>query len=176
MSAAKHLVDTNVLLVAETPETHVSGACRARCQRWLADFVRGGHLVLDDGFRILKEYGHELRHHVRQPGLGRAFYKWAHQNQMNPRRCTRVGITPVGGSADGNDFEEFPDHPGLAGFDRSDRKFVATSAAHAAPHPAIVQASDSKWIGWADALGEVGIDVEFLCEEELTATWEKKQK
>lgn len=174
--SATRLVDTNVLLVAEGLHDGVSDDCRRRCQARLAEFMRQGHLVVDDGCRILNEYGHKLRSNVKQPGLGRAFYKWAWQHHMVAARCTRVTITPVAGSVDGADFVEFPAHPKLAGFDRSDRKFVATAAGHAAPHPPIVQAADSKWVGWAPALGEVGIAVEFVCRGDIQKTWAKKKK
>ncbi|MEZ4433819.1 MAG: hypothetical protein R3F65_15550 [bacterium] len=74
------------------------------------------------------------------------------------------------------DFVEFPAHPKLAGFDRSDRKFVATAAGHAAPHPPIVQAADSKWVGWAPALAEVGIAVEFVCRGDIQKTYGRRRR
>jgi len=49
-------------------------------------------------------------------------------------------------------------------FDKSDHKFVAAANAHPAKPP-ILQATDSKWWGWKDALMEVGITVQFLCPE-----------
>lgn len=175
MSAAR-LVDTNVLLVAEGLHDGVSDDCRRRCQVRLIEFMREGHLVVDDGHRILTEYGHKLRGNRKEPGLGRTFYKWALEKRTVAARCTQVTITPVAGSVDGADFVEFPAHPKLADFDRSDRKFVATAAGHAAPHPPIVQAADSKWVGWAPALAEVGIAVEFLCRGDIEKTWAKKKK
>jgi hypothetical protein len=70
-----------------------------------------------------------------------------------------VVITKVGDS-----YEEFPSHDGLNDFDRSDRKFVAVTNAHP-DKPPILQATDSKWWGWKDALAEVGITAHFLCPE-----------
>jgi hypothetical protein len=68
-----------------------------------------------------------------------------------------VRITPKGES-----YEEFPDHPGLADFDPSDRKFVAAANAHP-DRPPILQATDSKWWGWSEALEACGLSVVFLC-------------
>ncbi len=65
-------------------------------------------------------------------------------NQANSERCTLVEITPK--PDDELDFVEFPEHPGLHDFDRSDRKFVSVSAVHPV-HPPILQAADSKWWG-----------------------------
>lgn len=65
-----------------------------------------------------------------------------------------------------NDFAEFPQSASLAGFDPSDRKFVAVALAH--PHrPAIANAVDSDWRNYESVLAEHGIKVEFLCPELL---------
>ena len=80
-------------------------------------------------------------------------------------------MTPKAGDPTG--FEEFPDHPGLAGFDVSDRVFVAVSAAHP-EKPPIVEASDSKWWGWKDALEQCGVRVGFLCPDELARKYREK--
>ena len=45
-------------------------------------------------------------------------------------------------------------------------KFLAVAAAHE-EHPPILQAFDSKWWGWRDALAQVGISVHFLCKHEI---------
>jgi hypothetical protein len=54
----------------------------------------------------------------------------------------------------------------LADFDAPDRKFVAVAAAHA-DRPPILQAADSKWLDWQDALKEHGITVELLCPQDI---------
>jgi hypothetical protein len=125
--------------------------------------MRSGHLVVDDGFRILSEYQRHLRQEG-QPGPGDAFLKWVLTNQANPRRCTRVALTPH--ESDPEHFDEFPKHPDLANFDPADRKFVAV-AATARGKPEIWQGFDSKWWGWRRALLKEGIRVEFLCAEDI---------
>lgn len=71
------------------------------------------------------------------------------------------------------DFVEFPNHPELQKFDRSDRKFVAVSVAHP-DQPPILQAADSKWWGWKEALAECGITVIFLCSDGIAEKYAKK--
>jgi hypothetical protein len=167
----KRVVDTNVPLIANGRST-AGPDCELACVRWLRDFMAPGrgHLVLDDRFRILGEYRHRLDDSG-QPGVGDAFLKWALTHMADPRRCTRVEIHPRG--AEPQDFEEFPTTPELADFDPADHKFVAVSAAHP-EKPPICQGFDSKWWGWQGALRTSGIEVEFLCPEEIARKFEEK--
>lgn len=71
------------------------------------------------------------------------------------------------------DSLQFPDHEDLAALDPSDRKFVSVANAHA-NNPPILQATDSKWWGWKEALSACGITVEFLCPKEIQETYERK--
>jgi hypothetical protein len=73
----------------------------------------------------------------------------------------------------GDSYDEFPTHDGLDDFDKSDRKFVAVANAHA-DKPSILQATDSKWWGWKDALAEVGMAVHFLCPDYAEAKYAEK--
>ena len=90
------------------------------------------------------------------------FIKWILQNRANSARCNLVRIEPH----DGRGFESFPDEPRLSAFDGADRKFVAVSAAHA-EHPPILQATDSKWLDWLEALKDHGIEVLLLCDDDI---------
>ena len=83
--------------------------------------------------------------------------KWVHDNRWSLHASHRVSITKNNDS-----YEEFPVHEGLDRFDRSDRKFVAAANAHP-DKPPILQATDTKWWGWKNALAEVGISVDFIC-------------
>jgi len=114
-------------------------------------------LVLDDADLIFSEYRRYLSLSG-QPGVGDVFIKWVHDRQWDSTVCTRVSITSHGERT----FEEFPDDPGLAKFDRDDRKFVAVAAVHP-DVPTILQAVDRKWLKWNQALAAVGITVRFLC-------------
>jgi len=61
----------------------------------------------------------------------------------------------------------------LINFDPYDRKFVAVAATHP-DRPAILQATDSKWWGWKEALAECGVIVEFLCPADIEAGYNRK--
>lgn len=165
------IVDTNVPLVANR-KSDMTARCVNACAVALQEIIRDGHLVLDDKWKILSEYKNKLSPSG-QPGVGDAFLKWVLTNHSNPTRCTCVAITPK--PDDPLDYHEFPQHPELKKFDRSDRKFVAVCIAHAL-HPPILQAADSKWWGWKDALDECGVPVLFLCPEEIAKTHKKKAR
>jgi hypothetical protein len=72
-------------------------------------------------------------------------------------------------------FHEFPRHPELGDFDPSDQKFVAVANAHPA-RPSILQATDSKWLKWRDALAACHVNVEFLCPKEIEEVYRRKMK
>jgi hypothetical protein len=151
--------------------TRVPPECLERCVRELLEITSSQKsIVLDLEGQILLEYLQNLaiRGH---PGVGDAFAKWVHDNQGNPAHCIKVAITPI--PDEPGDFEEFPHVADLADFDRSDRIFVAVARAHE-PTPPILQATDSKWWGWAAALSREGVEVIFLCEAEVRATFERK--
>jgi len=40
----------------------------------------------------------------------------------------------------------------------------------------ILEAADSKWLGWEEPLAKKGIRVDFVCREELAIIREKKSK
>ena len=94
--------------------------------------------------------------------------KWVHDHRWGFPDEDRVPITKTRDT-----YEEFPDHPGLENFDLSDRKFVAVANAHPAK-PQSLEATDSKWWGWKDALAEAGITVIFLCEDWIKKKYKEK--
>ena len=165
------VVDTNVALLANAATEKTSSwdpHCILACVTAIRALQAEGGLVLDDAQRILAEYFNKLSRSG-MPGLGDAFAKWAWDHQGDARACSRVVITEHGDS-----FVEFPDHPDLASFDPSDRKFVAVAAAHGSAE--VLQAVDSKWWGWREALAEAGVSVRFLCPEYIEATYQKKME
>ena len=169
------IVDTGVPLTANGVSGQ-SPKCVGMCSQALKSIIEQGHIVLDDRWVIVREYMNKLSPSG-QPGLGDGFLKWVLTNMKNSNRCTFVSITPK--ESDELDYEEFPNHPGLENFDRSDRKFVATSYSHGQSHdkyPIILNGGDCKWLGWKDALMECCIHVEFLCPEEVEEKYAKKIK
>jgi len=160
------VVDTNVLWVANGGADY-SRRCALACAAKLIDIQKSGSVVLDHGREILNEYAKQPQ--VGQPGIGLQFLKWIYNTKLTKDHCEWVTIT----RDDLRGYAQFPDHPGLASFDRSDRKFVAVSIAHG-NFPPIIQAVDSKWLMWSSALLQCGVVVEFLCPAEIEEIYRKK--
>lgn len=169
MSRPIFVVDTNVPIVANGQSGTPS--CQLQCAGELLEITSDrARVAIDEGGEILREYMRHLSHSG-QPGVGDAFFRWLFDNQAVLSRCDKVEIPCR--SNNPTDFEHFPDHPGLKGFDPSDKKFVAVARAHP-ERPSILEAADAKFIGWAGALEEEGVTVRFLCKEELQRTYERK--
>ncbi len=168
----KCLVDTNVPKVANRAldPAHVPDdltSCVLACVEAIEHVVKKGGLVMDSGDEIFDEYRHELSMKG-QPGVGDKFMKWVHDHRWGFPEIDRVEITRIGES-----YMEFPGHDDLIDFDNSDRKFVAVSNAHP-DKPAILQAVDSKWWGWKEALADAGIAVNFLCPDYVKTKYAEK--
>jgi hypothetical protein len=168
----KLVIDTNVGVVAnlpskEMPDSSVSLLCQQRCIMLLLAVTRGEHmLVLDDAWRIIHEYGRQLRSSG-QPGVGDAFYKWVLTNHANPERCECVPLHEEKDELGNTFWREFPqDDEAFVGFDPSDRKFVALSLAHG-EKPEICNATDRDWRDYAKPLARYGVRVWFVCPEQM---------
>jgi hypothetical protein len=164
------VVDTNVLLVASGAHARAGQKCIESCAEVLEQFFEDRlRLVLDRSQEILREYESNVDWQG-QPSMAKEFLKWIYTNQANDSRIDQVELTPVAAE---RRYQEFPDHDGLTSFDRSDRKFVAVAAAHH-ERPPIYQATDSKWVGWQSALNASGIEVRFVCAQQIRAVYQKK--
>ena len=168
----KCLVDTNVpknanLATKPDPSSDVPDTCIEQCVLAVEHITTNGGLVLDDDGEIFAEYIANLSLRG-EPGVGNAFAKWVQNNQWNVDKVDRVMITKNGES-----YDEYPDHDGLIQFDISDRKFIAAANTHPSKPP-VLQATDSKWWGWQDALAKVGITVHFLCPDYAEAKYAEK--
>jgi hypothetical protein len=168
----KCLVDTNVpkmanLAIAPNEVPQDLTGCVLACVEAVEHVIRKRGLVIDAGDEIFDEYRHKLSMKG-QPGVGDRFMKWVHDNRWSLPDSNRVTI-----SKNGEPYDQFPVHGDLINFDKSDRKFVAVANAHP-EKPPILQATDSKWWGWKDALAEVGITVYFLCPDYVEAKYAEK--
>lgn len=132
--------------------------------------MASGHVFIDDGGRIVREYRANLNF-AGQPGPGDIFLKWVLTNEWGGRRVTRVSITAK--TDDDEDFFELPSPPTGIRYDPSDRKFLAVCSAHT-EHPPILQSMDSKCWGWRAALLKEGISIHFLCEAEIARKHREK--
>ncbi len=84
------VVDTNVSIVANR-QSSASEECIKACAEKLLE-ARESLIVLDDKFRILKEY---LRYRSSSsPGAGDDFIEWVLNNRANPERCEIVRLAP----------------------------------------------------------------------------------
>lgn len=164
------VIDTNVLVTANGDNEPASVRCVAACGAALQQVQQTGHVFVDAAGAIVAEYRSNLAP-FGQPRAGNVFLKWLLTNEHNPARVTRVALTPRPG--DVSDFEELPPPPGEVRYDPADRKFLAVSAAHA-EHPPVLQALDSKWWGWTDALRACGVTIRFLCPGEIAAKHREK--
>lgn len=162
------VVDTNVLVVANG-RSGGSLACARNCARALLNIKHFGTIVIDEGDRILSEYRGYCSL-AGQPGVGDSFIRWVHDNRGRGELVQVIALTQREG---GGDLAEFPEGPDLAEFDPADKKFVAVANAHQ-DKPPILQASDTKWWGWREALQACGITVEFLCPDEIEAVFRRK--
>lgn len=154
------VVDTNVAMVASRLTPQADERCIDMCIKRLAAIKDAGGLLVDDLGLILREYTKNLGHSG-QPGAGHAFARWAHDHQAIPERVQRVAVTQRLDNG-WRRFDQFPDHPGLSTFDKSDQKFVAVAAA-SDENPPILHATDRGWWKHKAALASAGVTVESLC-------------
>lgn len=158
------IIDTNVAVVANGKSEQASGDCEQTCIYRLLKITSGQvKLALDDQRRIIEEYRANLSP-TGQPGIGDAFLKWVEMNWTNEEHCDRISISPIESSE--TEFEQFPADAALENFDPDDRKFVAVARAHS-EKPPILQAVDSQWWNFRDALSQHGVKVEFICEDDI---------
>ncbi len=170
----KVIVDTNVPIVANIaahPEydSDVDLNCILSCIEAIETVTKRGVLIIDESDEIFSEYINQPYLSLKgQPGVGDLFVKWIADNQWNVNLINRVRITQVDDT-----FSEFPNEVELEDFDRSDRKFIAVANAHP-EKPPVLEATDSKWWGWKEALERNGINVRFLCKDYIEQKYNAK--
>ena len=155
------VVDSNVLLVAEGKHPEANEACRACCIRRLEEIRETCSVVLDEQHLLLNEYQHRLSPGADR-GPGSAFVDWLLHHQADTRHVQWVSLQVLAE----NCYAEFPDEALSEVFDPSDRKFVAVANAHP-EKPPILQATDCKWLDWWPQLAANGIQVEFVCPDQV---------
>lgn len=170
---SKYILDTNVPVTAnlaidlDAIQDADTLHCVLRCIEAVEHVMKHGGLVLDAGGEIFDEYRSNLSL-VGQPGVGDRFMKWVHLNRWSFPEGDRIPLKKIDSF-----YVDFPQVPGLDEFDPSDRKFVALAYVHPAK-PHILQATDSKWWGWKEALKTAGITVHFLCPECIEQKYREK--
>jgi hypothetical protein len=150
------VVDTNIPVIANG-ESKLAADVELACVMFLRSIARNGRISVDAGGLIFSEYRRNLRFSG-QPRPGDAFLVWFNDHHYDASTCTRVALTEL---ADGN-FAEFPNAAGLAGFDPSDRKFVAVACADT-DGPPIAVGLDRGWRKHKRALANAGVVLHFVC-------------
>jgi hypothetical protein len=156
------VVDTNVINVSNNRAPQASPECVLACVSALESVIGGDIISIDDGGEILSEYGAQGLSFSGQPGVGDYFFKWLFDHQWNEQHCERVIVHRTSGP--NGELDEFPKAPNLAGFDPSDRIFVAV-ALTSTLSPEILNAVDSDWWNFREALAQHGVRINFLCPE-----------
>ncbi len=172
------VIDTNVILVAKGISPQAWSSCVIACQERLDRVIEGPEkIVIDDNRAILGEYIDYLEDDdsTTEARINVFFLEWFIRNYTNPEECVQVSITPT---QDSRGFEEFPSDPALSDFDTDDRKFIAVAVAYENSHQEkspILQAVDSQWYGFREALVENGLEIEFICEENIRDLYERRE-
>lgn len=163
----KAVIDTNVLLVANQMHQDASPDCVIACVNKLIDMQNKGITVIDDAFLILGEYQNKTNTKpAKRPGD--VFLKWLLQN-MASKHVEMVSVTQLAN----NTFAEFPDKNLEPHFDAPDRKFAAVANAHP-DKPPILQSVDCKWLDWWPQLRAQGVEVDFICPNDVCKFYTKK--
>lgn len=164
MGRSDAIVDTNVLVVASGWAQQASTDCVRRSIARLQRIREECFLLLDDHGRILREYRKQFDH-VSTQSIGFQFYLWVHNNQANPEYCRKVAVTPHATRG----FGEFPGDDDLVMFDYDDRVFVAVALANDRV-AVVLNASDSDWWDYREALDRHGVEIDFVCPELMTTS------
>lgn len=154
----RYVVDTNVPIVANgggrnrSAEPKPSLSCREKAVDFLGKLSTRGQIVVDLAGEIQAEYMNHLNPSG-QPGVGDRFLQLVLNSA--PKRIYRVEVTK-----NGDGFDDFPQDPKLANFDRGDRKFVAISVKARVP---IAVAIDRDWANHRSVLKANGVNIRFIC-------------
>ena len=156
------VLETNVLMTASEHASQASDECVQQCVSVIEQVKQGTPtLALDNSGLILDEYQKRLRAYP--DSVGYMFLRqWLDSNWHN---IVLVDIQPK--DTEQGQFGVLP-RRALKGFDRDDKKFVATAVAaqnkldNTVP---IVNAVDSDYAEHFSALHALGVYVEFLCPE-----------
>ncbi|HVS39472.1 MAG TPA: hypothetical protein VMS17_28195 [Gemmataceae bacterium] len=159
-----HIIDTNVLLVASARDPnspfqdsdHVPAEQQQRVLNWLMEFRQDGQrkIVLDLPFKIWDEYHNQM---TRGQDIG---------SLVVAEKLQSAAVRFVDVAYDGNGHGRLPPELEPVVRDLSDRKFVAAALRDLLDGgmSTIVNAVDSDWCDWQEALRHHGVVVTHLIE------------
>jgi hypothetical protein len=167
---AEYIIDTNVPIIAQGDSDYTED-CQERCAHFMESIKYETHIVvIDSDYDLLVEYEKNATRY-KQDSYLREFVKWLHRHKDNSSKVKKVNISQDSEKG----YIEVPQNLHALNFDWSDRKFIAVAIANDKIAP-IIEAGDSKWIGWESALNNEGISVDFLCKKELWEKYNQKKK
>lgn len=149
----KTVVDTNVLIAANGQNTHADIQLRAASARYLAEFIDGEDVLLEDSCGYAFEEYKRYMQFSGQPGVGDRFFLWYLRSRWSDARVMSVEIdheTPIA--------SYLPES--LRSFDPSDHKWIAIYLEGDAD--VVVNVTDSDWRNAREDLLEHGIRVHEL--------------
>ena len=165
----RQIIDTNVIVTAnrqvniDYDEMHLYPELIIECITTLRAIMDArAYVVMDNNDEIYAEYLRNLNLGG-QKEAGNIFFKWLHDTRYSFPESERVAIEKTPESS----YKEFPVGMTELNVDPSDRKFFAVANAHP-EHPAIFEATDSKWWNWRETANKCGITIEFLSERYMT--------
>lgn len=159
-----YVVDTNVAIVANSRDDTYNVECQIACVEKIRTIcaTTRHRVVLDDIGEILDEYRTYLNASG-QPGVGDFFYRHLINFRGNHKRVVEASLAK---DAATGQYVDFPSSADLANFDLEDRKFVAVANVTGAT---IVNAVDSDYSEFKDALKAAGIKIKELCPQCLVS-------
>ncbi len=149
-------IDTNVLVVANCQNPLVTEDCVVMARECVAAISLRGTIFLDRDDAILQEYGGQIDAEQRPQDISARLLVWLRQNRFSHKRIRLVDLAR---GADG-EYVNCPRSLISAGFDVSDRKFVAIARKEGI---VVVNAVDSDWIDNASLLRNEGVQVDNIC-------------
>jgi hypothetical protein len=169
--SSKVIMDTNVPAKAATPAQECKKEeleMHRDCMEYIKQFTENpdSKLVIDQDHEILKEYYNRIPENT---GAGKMFLKWLNAYIW---RIDSDDFVKIEKDSSGN-YVMFPLESRTEEFDLSDRKFVALSRTHE-ENPPIIEAADSKWLGFKEVFAEYGVHIEFLNLSYAARMYERK--
>jgi len=149
----RYVIDTNVPIVANGKDPTVQLDCRIAAVELLNIALKNGVICLDTKGEIQNEYRTYLNPKG-QPGVGDRFYREVINS--DPKKVARICVL----KRDNGEYEDVPQAIVDAGFDPSDRKFVAVALKSCA---SVYNAVDSDWIDGHILLERNGVRIIFVC-------------
>lgn len=160
------VIDTNVLITANKRAGLQDDDIVLEYPQLVENCINSLNAIRNNGICVTLDFDDEIfdeyKSHMNfsgQPGVGDMFFKWLHYSRYSFPDSERVKLHQTE-----NGYEEFPLELESVNVDPSDKKFFAVSNAHP-KKPEILQATDTKWWGYATSAWQCGIKIRFMDEQ-----------